>query len=131
MNEFSKLSTEKLESCHPALQDLFREVIKHYDCTVICGTRSAADQEEAFRSGKSKLRYPSSKHNTLPSLAVDVVPYPVDWNDRARFFHFAGFVLAIAKMKGISVRWGGDFNSNMNFKDDSFIDMPHWELTNL
>lgn len=128
MNQFSPLSKAKLENCHPHLQDLFNEVIKHYDCTVICGYRGQPEQEEAFRSGKSKLRYPSSKHNQMPSLAVDVVPYPIDWTDSARFFHFAGFVLAIATLRGISIRWGGDFNSNNIFKDESFVDMPHWEL---
>ena len=128
MNEFSKLSKSRLESCHPFLQDLFNEVIKYYDCTIVCGFRSQEAQEEAFRSGFSKARFPSSKHNQIPSLAVDVVPYPVDWNDSARFYHFAGFVLAIAQLRGIPVRWGGDFNKNGNFKDDKFIDMPHWEL---
>ncbi len=128
MSEFSKLSQSKLETCHPLLQDLFNEVIKHYDCTVICGHRSMEDQEEAFRGGKSKKRYPSSKHNLIPAMAVDVVPYPVDWNDFNRFYHFGGFVLAIARIKNIPVRWGGDFNQNGNLKDDKFIDMPHWEL---
>lgn len=128
MNSFSEQSKQKLESCHPELQRLFREVIKHYDCTVVCGHRSQADQEEAFRSGKSTLRFPSSKHNTIPSLAVDVVPFPIDWKDMKRFYHFAGFVRGMASFMGINLRSGLDWNGNMNFKDENFHDAPHFEL---
>lgn len=128
MNQFSEQSKQKLESCHPELQRLFREVIKHYDCTVICGHRNQADQEEAFRTGTSTLRYPSSKHNSIPSLAVDVVPFPIDWKDMKRFYHFVGFVRGLASQMGINVRSGLDWNGNMNFKDENFHDAPHFEL---
>ena len=47
--------------------------------------------------GKSKVRWPSGKHNTVPSMAVDVTPYPVVWDDRERQTLFAGYVLATAK----------------------------------
>jgi peptidoglycan L-alanyl-D-glutamate endopeptidase CwlK len=127
--KFSASSQSKLETCHPDLQKLFSEVIKHYDCTVVCGHRSEAEQEEARRKGNSKLSYPNSKHNQTPSLAVDVLPYPFkSWEDTNRFHHFAGFVLATAVQLGIKIRWGGDFNSDLNFKNDSFVDMPHFEL---
>jgi len=26
----------------------------------------------------------------MPSDAVDVAPYPIDWNDKERFYYFAG-----------------------------------------
>jgi peptidoglycan L-alanyl-D-glutamate endopeptidase CwlK len=128
VNEFSGQSKQKLESCHPELQRLFREVIKHYDCTVTCGHRNQADQEEAFRTGKSTLRFPSSKQNTIPSLAVVVVPFPIDWKDMKRFYHFAGFVRGVAAHMGINIRSGLDWNGNMNFKDENFHDAPHFEL---
>lgn len=126
--QFSALSKSKLETCHPELQRLFNEVIKYYDCSIICGHRTSEEQDEAFRTGKSLLRYPSSKHNKTPSLAVDVIPYPVDWKDMKRFYHFAGFVLGLATSMGIPVRSGLDWNGNMNFKDENFHDAPHFEL---
>lgn len=126
--KFSASSQSKLATCHPDLQKLFNEVIKHYDCTIVCGYRSEEEQEEARRKGNSKLSYPDSKHNQTPSLAADVVPYPIDWQDTKRFFHFAGFVLGVAKSLNIDIRWGGDFSSDLNFKNDSFVDMPHFEL---
>jgi peptidoglycan L-alanyl-D-glutamate endopeptidase CwlK len=125
---FSTQSQARLRECHEKLQLLFREVVKHYDCTILCGHRNEADQKEALRAGRSKLDWPKSKHNSMPSLAVDAVPYPIDWNDIKRFYHFAGFVMGLAKVMGIHIRWGGDFNSDLNFKNDNFIDLPHFEL---
>lgn len=128
MNSFSPKSQERLSTCHPDLQRLFNEVIKHYDCTVTCGHRGKEEQDEAVRTGQSKLAWPYSKHNSLPSKAIDVVPFPIDWQDKGRFLHFAGFVLATAKQLNIEIRCGVDFNEDLNFKNDSFFDAPHFEL---
>ena len=127
-NKFSSNSLKRLAECHPKLQMLFHEVIKHYDCTILCGYRTKEEQDEAVRLNRSKVSWPNSKHNKTPSLAIDVVPYPVDWDNTDRFFHFAGFVSGIAKIMSIPIRWGGDFNNDLNFKNDGFIDMPHIEL---
>lgn len=128
MAKFSQSSQERLLTCHPDLQRLFSEVIKHYDCTILCGKRGEKEQNEALERGLSKLKYPLSKHNKSPSLAVDAVPYPIDWQDGKRFLHFAGFVLGVASQLGIKIRWGGDFNRDLNFSNDSFVDAPHFEL---
>jgi hypothetical protein len=128
MPAFGQKSLDKLATAHPELQRLFNEVVKHYDCSVLCGHRTKEDQEEAFRTGMSKETWPNSKHNSLPSRAVDVVPFPVDWNDKGRFLHFVGFVLGTAKQLGIDIRCGADFNGDLNFKNDSLFDAPHFEL---
>ena len=128
MNSFSGKSQERLSTCHPDLQKLFNEVIKHYDCTVVCGHRGKDEQDEAVRTGQSKLAWPHSKHNSLPSKAVDVVPFPVDWSDTSRFYHFAGFVMGVALSLGIKIRFGGDWNGNLQFRDEKFKDLPHFEL---
>ena len=69
-----------------------------------------------------------SKHNQEPSLAVDVAPWPIDWNDSHRFYHFAGFVLGIAAALNIRLRWGGDWDSDFDLRDQTFFDLPHFEL---
>lgn len=127
---FGEDSKAKLATCHPYLRKLFEEVIKEYDCKIICGERNKEDQDKAVAEGKSKTPYPTSKHNRIPSLAVDVAPYPIDWSEKElrRFYHFGGFVLATAKRMGINIRWGGDWNGNMDFKDQNFNDLPHFEL---
>jgi hypothetical protein len=64
----------------------------------------------------------------MPSRAVDVAPYPIDWNDFKRFYHFAGIVRAVAHQRGVKIRWGGDWDSDFDFKDERFLDLPHFEL---
>ncbi len=54
-------------------------------------------------------------------MAVDVIPYPIDWENITRFYRFGGFVKAIAVMLGIPLIWGGDWQK--------FKDLPHFELT--
>ena len=129
---FSKTSKERLETCHPDLQRLFNEVIKSYDCTILCGFRNETDQNLAYTKGASKKKFPESKHNQTPSLAIDAMPYPVDWSSTkanlCKLYHFVGYVKATADLLGIRIRCGADFNSNGVFFDDNFIDLPHFEL---
>jgi len=126
MPRFSQRSQDNLSQCHTDLQVLFNEVIKWEDCTVVCGQRGEKEQNEAYEEGKSRLRYPQSKHNKIPSMAVDVVPYPIDWHNRERFLRFGGFVMGIAahlyELGWIEnrVKWGGDW--------ETFKDFPHFEM---
>lgn len=125
---FSKKSLERLSTIHPELQRLFLAVIEQYDCTIICGFRNKEDQEQALREGRTTKAWPDSKHNRFPSLAVDAAPYPINWKKHNQFYHFAGFVQAVAKQMNIAIRWGGDFNQNQNVNDENFVDLPHFEL---
>lgn len=127
-HSFGQTSRDRLSTCDERLQRVFNEVIKHRDCSILCGHRGQAEQDEALRTGKSKLGWPKSNHNTLPSKAVDAAPYPVDWNDRDRFQVFGGFVLGIAASMGITLRWGGDWNGNGTNRDQTFHDLPHFEV---
>ena len=120
MPNFGRKSTECLAQAHPDLQHLFNEVIKTIDCSVLCGYRGKEEQEAAYRDGNSRLHFPESKHNHLPSLAVDVVPYPIDWQNIERFKTFGAFVKKTAEELGITIRWGGDFKT--------WKDYPHYEL---
>lgn len=134
MPRFSQASLSKLSTCHIDLQVLFFEVIKSFDCTIIVGYRNEADQERAFSEGKTKLHWPDGKHNRLPSMAVDVAPYPIDWNNSNRMYWFAGYVMGIAqKLKDEgkithAVRFGGDWNSDKDITDNKFQDLVHFEL---
>ena len=128
MPRFGTKSKSALHSCDERLKKVFNEVIKTVDCSVLEGHRNQVDQDKAYEDGKSKIKYPHGNHNKLPSMAVDVVPYPIDWNDRERFHLFAGFVLGIAKSMGINLRWGGDWNQNWFVDDNKFDDFPHFEL---
>ena len=99
------------------------------DMTVLCGYRGEAEQTAAFESGASQLRFPQSRHNRSPSLAVDVAPYigGVSW-DWEHYHPLADHIKATWKrletagrLSGAyDLRWGGDWTS--------FKDGPHWEL---
>lgn len=85
------------------------------DITVICGYRGEQEQNDAFARGASTLKWPNSKHNHLPSLAVDLAPYPVDWKDTKRFESLRAYALKVAARIGVQLRildW----------------DLPHYEL---
>jgi len=130
MFKFSKISLDRLNTCDNRLQILFNEVIKYFDCTIICGVRGEEEQNLAFDNKKSKLKWPESKHNKIPSLAVDVAPYingSISW-DKTQCSYFAGFVKGIASMYKINIIWGGDWNSDNNIKDNKFNDLVHFEI---
>lgn len=129
MYKFSNRSMEALASADDKLQLLFNEVIKVIDCTVIFGHRTEAEQEKQYSAGHTKLHYPRSKHNKFPSHAVDVVPYPIDWHNRERFVYFAGIVKGIAVQLDIKMRWGGDWDNDNQLRDQTWMDLPHYELT--
>ena len=129
MPTFSRKSNEILRTVHPALREVCREVIKTYDFTVLEGHRSNQRQEELFRLGKSTLRAGESKHNQNPSRAVDCVPFPIDWGDTNRFYLLAGFMFQAAKELDVSIRWGGDWSRDWVHTDQTFFDLPHFELT--
>ncbi len=135
MYKFSSRSKDRLYSCDQRLIILFEEVIKFFDCSILCGHRGKDEQNAAFAAGNSSLRFPQSKHNKFPSLAVDVCPYymhdpQIRWQDNRGFILLAGFIKGIAASKDISIRWGGDWNSNNDMKDNTFNDLVHFELTN-
>ena len=128
MPKFGSRSKRTLATAHADLQSVFEEVVKHFDCTILEGYRSKERQNELFDQGKSQLRYPRGKHNSRPSKAVDVTPYPIDWGDRERMTYFAGQVVATARGMGVSIRWGGDWDGDMEVKDNSFDDLVHFEI---
>lgn len=120
MARFSKISGQRLSTCDNELITLMNSCIAEYDFSVLCGHRGEAEQNKAFNEGKSKLKYPNSKHNSYPSKAVDIAPYPIDWNDIGRFKELAEIVKKKAKELGIEIEWGGDWGK--------FKDYPHWQL---
>ena len=124
MPKYSVQSTNILRRAHPDLIRLFNEVILYTDCKIICSYRDKEDQDLAYKNGRSQLKWPDSKHNKTPSLAVDVLPYfsvepHIRWDDINAFHKLAGYVLGIAGVRGIKITWGGCWE---------FSDLPHYQL---
>lgn len=136
MPRFGKRSRANLDTAHPDLHRLFDRVIQLYDCTVLCGHRGMEAQNAAFHAGTSEKMWPDGNHNKRPSRAVDVVPWwpeapHIRWDGRDaknRMYYFGGLVKGIAAEMGIKIRWGGDWDSDNDFKDQRLHDLPHFEL---
>jgi peptidoglycan L-alanyl-D-glutamate endopeptidase CwlK len=134
MPKFSARSSANLRTCHPDLGTLFRIVVEDYDCSVICGHRDQAAQDQAYHAGLSQVQWPDGLHNKVPSLAADVVPFPLDWEDRQGLYYFAGYVRGIAQMlfdtqkMKYRIRSGADWDGDTNLHDQTFMDLPHFEL---
>lgn len=137
MAKFGKRSDDRLNTCHEDIQKVMRAAVKIYDISVVWGHRGREAQNKAFMSGNSKVQWPDSKHNKIPSMAIDVIPYPSGWPQKdsphyhkqvAAFYHMAGIILGIAATMNVSLRWGGDWDMDDDFTDNRFDDLAHFEL---
>lgn len=153
MATYGNSSQSKLNTAHPDLILLFQEVVKVFDNTIVYGTRTPEEQFKLFKQGrflnsvgvwavwdKSKVvTYcdginKKSNHNYIPSKAIDAIPYPIDWKDERRITYFAGHVkmLAIKLLEEGKIThkiiWGGDWNDNTEVKDETFMDLAHYEI---
>ena len=125
---WSTASLGRLQTCDERIQRVFNAVADYIDVKIICGHRPEAEQNNAFDLGKSQVKWPHGAHNTVPSKAIDAAPCPIDWKDRERATHFAGFVLGVAASMGLKLRWGGDWDGDWQVKDNDFDDLWHFEI---
>ena len=116
-----------------------------WDCSILDGGRSVATQRKNVAKKVSKTMF--SKHLTVPSIAVDVAPWPLHWPQSpgiitrlfikaarklmkqwATFYDFAGYVLGTAHQMGLDLRHGGDWDMDRDIHDQDFDDIVHLEL---
>ena len=124
MPRFGKRAKQRLKGVDTKLVNVLNELVKIMDVTIIEGLRSQERQNELVAKGASKTKY--SKH--IQGKAVDVAPYPIDWKDRDRFHYMGGMVRGIGQQLGVNIRWGGDWDSDGETKDNSFDDLVHVEI---
>ena len=124
MPRFGKRSKERLKGVNAKLVNVLNQLIKIMDVTIIEGLRTESRQNELVAQGKSKTKY--SKH--LEGKAVDLAPYPIDWEDRERFHYMGGMIRGIGQQMGVDIRWGGDWDSDGEIKDNGFDDLVHVEI---
>lgn len=141
MPKFGNKSKEVLSWANPELRKVMEEAIKYVDFSVLESIRTEEQHNLNVQNGKSKTTWDKSKHRPrldnegrFTSWAIDIAPYPIDWNNYERFIYVAGFIMCCAERLYTQgkithkLRWGGDFNMNLNPKDDSFKDGGHFEL---
>ena len=124
MYKFGKRSKERLKGVDHRLIKVLDELIKIMDVTIIEGLRSEERQKELLEKGATKVKY--SRH--MEGKAVDLAPYPIDWENRDGFHYMGGMIRGIAHQLGLKIRWGGDWNSDGDVKDNGFDDLVHIEI---
>jgi peptidoglycan L-alanyl-D-glutamate endopeptidase CwlK len=129
---FGKSSEDNLSTAHPELQEVMRDALATgiMDFSIIEGHRSKALQNRYYDLGKSKVKYPDSKHNKIPSAAVDAVPFingAPSWN-KLHCCILAGIILACAAKRKVKLRWGGNWDMDGEpITDQDFQDLAHFE----
>ncbi|MEK0324566.1 MAG: hypothetical protein QQN63_02585 [Nitrosopumilus sp.] len=154
---YGSASLTRLHTCHGDLQRIANQALSLgiMDISVICGHRTEKEQDALYPKFTS-VKWPDSNHNPLPSLAIDLAPYHSVYGylsgrreqveDIARrenrdyleaycfiqseYHRLSGIVLSCARHLKIELRWGGDWDSDSNVLNQTFIDLPHFELVN-
>lgn len=142
MASFGNSSRTRLVTCRPLLRELFKRVVKIRDCSVVCGHRPNDIQDALYAQGRTtpgdivtNAQAGESKHNTSPSEAVDVVPYPELWSSPTAFAQLSVIVLEVwddmtieGLTDGYELVWGGDWDGDRDPNDTDQWDKPHWEV---
>ena len=154
----SEKSRRKLEGLDPRLVSVVREAARtagpELDFTVLEGVRSKEQMMVNYGKGRTAaqlakhgipasyarpkeakvtwLNNPfASNHRVMPDgfgKAVDLAPWPIDWNDGKRFQALAEHMLATAKRMGVRIRWGRDWDMDGRYEEKGETDGPHFEL---
>lgn len=130
MPRFGKRSLDNLFTCVPPIRRWALVIVKEFDCSVVWGRRGKEAQNYAHEMGWTTKLWPESVHNVEPpelSKAIDLVPYPIDWNDKERLYYFSGWARRTAKSLGMLFRYGADWNGNFNINDQVLRDPCHFE----
>lgn len=126
MPRFSRRSLSVLGTVHSDLQHLFACVVLCHDCSILPdgGLRTPEQQLKLYQAGASKTL--DSYH--LTGRAVDVAPWPIDWDDIESFKAFAVYVKEMAETLGTDIGWGGDWADFQPQGKEKGPDYCHWQL---
>ena len=133
------LSLRRLEGVDPRLVRVVRRAIEisTVDFSVLEGLRTLARQKQLYAQGRTApgkivTWTMNSRHLRNPVTgfggAVDLVPFPLDWNDVRKFDAIGKAMRQASRELGIPVRWGYDWNGNAKLREKGEYDGPHFEL---
>ena len=140
MFNLGEKSLGKLKGVHPDMVKVVKRAIQitEQDFMVLEGVRTPERQKELFAQGRTKpgpkvtwtLTSNHFKQKDGYGHAVDLVPFPVDWDDLKKFDAMSKAMFAAAKELGIKIRWGADWDSDGKPREKGESDSPHFELDN-
>lgn len=131
-------SLARLNGVHPSLVSVVKRAIEitTQDFSVLCGVRTAEEQKELYAQGRTKpgaIVTWTLKSNHFTSAdgfghAVDLVPYPVDWDTLPKFDAIAEAMMRAAEELGVTIRWGADWDMDGLVREAGESDSPHFEM---
>jgi peptidoglycan L-alanyl-D-glutamate endopeptidase CwlK len=132
--QLSERSLKNLEGVNPLLVAVVERAIQitTQDFIVIEGLRTQARQDALWAQGRTKpgpivtWTKDASSHGT--GRAVDICPYPVDWNDLKKFDAISRAMFQAADELGVTLRWGADWDMDGKPRERGESDSPHFEL---
>lgn len=139
----SKRSLASLEGVDPRLVSVAKRAIQitKQDFVIIEGLRTREQMMINYGKGRTAAqlavhgipaKYAQPKlakvtwlnnpfaSNHASGKAVDVVPYPVDWNDISKFRTIATAFKEAARELGVKLEWSGDWSKSKDY--------PHFEV---
>lgn len=138
MYKLGNKSKEKLKGVHPDLVKVIEKAISisEQDFTVLEGIRTPARQRQLYAQGRTApgpvvTWTLNSRHFVQQDgcgHAVDLAPWPIDWNTISKFDAIADAMFKAAKELGVAIRWGADWDSDGNPRERGETDSPHFEL---
>lgn len=133
MFSLSKRSLDRLNGVDPRLVAVVKRAIEitTQDFMVLEGLRNPQRQAELYAQGRTAPGPVVTWTMQSPHLegrAVDLVPYPVDWNTLSKFDAIAKAMFDAAKEQGVSIRWGADWDRDGKPRERGETDSPHFEI---
>lgn len=115
----------------PELVDVVDFILNEVcDVSLITGHRGEKEQNGLYPT-YTKVQWPNGKHNSWPSKAVDLQPYPYPQDNTKlikQLAYIAGRAVEWAKRRHIDLRWGGDWDQDGDTNDQKFNDLFHFEV---
>lgn len=133
MFKLSKTSLARLNGVDQELVAVVKRAIEisEVDFSVLEGMRTMQRQRELYAQGRTapgKIVTWTMKSKHIEGKAVDLVPYPLDWNDLAKFDAIREAMFDAAEELGVKIRWGADWDCDGNYREKGEYDSPHFEL---
>jgi peptidoglycan LD-endopeptidase CwlK len=123
--QYGRTSRQRMEGVHPILVERAERALSYgiLDATILQfgGLRTLDDQKLMVARGASKtLNSLHRKQSTGYGHAIDIAPFPVDWDDLTRFNMWATlmFRAAMEDEYDVPLEWGGHWG----------WDYPHFQL---
>lgn len=131
--KLGKTSIARLKGVDETLVNIVKRAIEisEVDFSVLEGVRTLERQRELYAQGRTapgKIVTWTMKSKHIDGKAVDLVPYPLDWNDLSKFDKIRNAMFQAAKEQDVNLRWGADWNGNGEYREKGEYDSPHFEL---